>query len=176
MKEEYLQWKLTKNKLDQELQAKTKQLERWSHVNVDKLILENQKKEKELQSLKVSESATQKKLDMIEERRQKEIRELQRQLAEEKKLKATLLQKVESLQTESEVFKKVLTEDQVAELKMAWPAPSSMVTRSFIELHGSFLVAFFKPNSKNKKTRMQFLTFVGNRDNYFFIITKSSEE
>jgi hypothetical protein len=117
MKEEYLQWKLTKNKLVQELQAKTKQLERWSHVNVDKLVLDNQKNVKQLKTLKVAENSNQRKLDVIEERHQKETKELQRSLQEEKKLKAILLEKLESIQYENEMLKRTLTDDQIAEFK-----------------------------------------------------------
>ena len=69
--DEFLQWKLAKNKILTDLQSKNKQLDRWSHVNIDKLVLDSQKKDKELETLRQSDLTNQKKIDAVEERYKK---------------------------------------------------------------------------------------------------------
>lgn len=106
--EEFIQWKLNKSKLMSELKAKSKQLDRWNNVNVDRLILGLKKKDQELQSLKNFDQISQKKLDLMEDKKQKELKELTRQLNEEKKMKVAAISKVESLLQENEFLKKKL--------------------------------------------------------------------
>jgi hypothetical protein len=100
-KQVLMQWKLAKTALLVELEAKVKQYERWQHVDVDKLMVELEKRESDVR-LAVSQNPelARKHRELIESKSSKELSRLQRQLTIEQRLKQEAFRKLEEMRAD----------------------------------------------------------------------------
>jgi hypothetical protein len=86
-----VQWKVAKSAQLAELEAKVKKYERWSSVDVDKLLTELGRKDNEIRNLSGLESRANRQAELNEANQTRELKRLKRNLAQEKKLKEQAL-------------------------------------------------------------------------------------
>lgn len=100
-KQTLLTWKVAKTQLLSELEARVKKYEKWSHVDVDKLQLELERKETELKALQSQDPAElARHRAMIDSSVRKEAEKLRRMLASEQRLKLEAFQKLEAMRAD----------------------------------------------------------------------------
>lgn len=86
-----VQWKVSKSQQLTELEGKVKKYERWSSVDVDKLLAELGRKDNEIRNLSSLESRAQRQADLNDSNRLREMKRLKQALAQERKLKEQAL-------------------------------------------------------------------------------------
>ena len=120
-KQTLLTWKVAKTQLLSELEARVKKYEKWSHVDVDKLQLELERKETELRALQGQDpQELARHRAMIDNSARKDAEKLRRMLVSEQKLKLEAFQKLEAMRADfrwEEYFEG--TDDQQS-LTMHW--------------------------------------------------------
>jgi hypothetical protein len=100
-KQALLTWKVAKTQLLTELEGRVKKYEKWSHFDVDKLLLDAEKKEAELAALKAQnpEELSRHK-SIMHNNTKKELEKLRRQLHSEQRLKLEAFQKLDALRND----------------------------------------------------------------------------
>ena len=107
-KQNLLQWKLSRAPLLEELEAKVAKYERWSHIDVDRLVSELEKRESELRTLQRDSSgpaASQSRPSTAMSQSQgdsasSDLKRLKTALQQEQKMKTMAQQKLEAIRRE----------------------------------------------------------------------------
>jgi myosin heavy subunit len=101
-KQKLVNWKVKNAQLLDELEVKVEKYERWNKVDVDKLLLELEKKKQELEAYTRTKTRENKKSDYVENKTKKTVEVLKKKLQKEKDLKSKVMQKMEEMHQEME--------------------------------------------------------------------------
>lgn len=99
-KQQLVHWKVKNAHLLSDLESRVKKYERWKTVDVDKLLLELEKKDSEIRQLSDSESKTNRRSALLEGQKDKEIHRLRRLVDQEQTLKQQAFDKLAALREE----------------------------------------------------------------------------
>jgi hypothetical protein len=102
-KQQLVHWKVRNAQVMAELEAKVRKFERFANVDVDKLLIDMEKKDQALRQMVSVEDKVAKAKALVEEKKDKEIRVLQRKLADEQKVKAAALARLDNIRMEMEM-------------------------------------------------------------------------
>lgn len=91
-------WKNKHAELFDQLQKRIEQYERWSKYDVDKLVLELEKRREQVKQLEQIEKRMNRKTELLERQSQKQLEEMRRRLQRETSLKTKAFQRLESLE------------------------------------------------------------------------------
>eukprot|EP00002_Diphylleia_rotans_P002201 TRINITY_DN1137_c0_g1_i1.p1 TRINITY_DN1137_c0_g1~~TRINITY_DN1137_c0_g1_i1.p1 ORF type:complete len:2066 (-),score=432.43 TRINITY_DN1137_c0_g1_i1:1174-7371(-) len=97
-----IQWKVSKTHQLAEMESKLAQYEKWKNLNVDKLLLDLEKKEADLRKYTQSEDRAAKQTEITEMRAQKELARIKIELTKEKKLKQDAFFRLEELKKKTD--------------------------------------------------------------------------
>eukprot|EP00163_Fabomonas_tropica_P027994 TRINITY_DN5572_c0_g1_i1.p1 TRINITY_DN5572_c0_g1~~TRINITY_DN5572_c0_g1_i1.p1 ORF type:complete len:2221 (+),score=691.16 TRINITY_DN5572_c0_g1_i1:420-7082(+) len=92
-----VQWKVAKSQQLAELESKVKKYERWSSVDVDKLLSDLSKKEDDIKALSGLEKRAGKQSELQKNKNEKEIKRLTQALSHERRLKEQAFRKLDDL-------------------------------------------------------------------------------
>ncbi|KAF0973100.1 hypothetical protein FDP41_008604 [Naegleria fowleri] len=96
-KQKLVNWKVKNAQLLEELEEKVEKYERWSHTNVDKLLLELEEKKREAGHYEKLKERMKEKTNAIDFKNQKTIETLKKKLAKEQAMKSKLMEQLESM-------------------------------------------------------------------------------
>ena len=100
-KQSLLTWKVAKTQLLAELEGRVKKYEKWSHHDVDKLLLDIEKKDADFAALKAQDpNELGRHRAMMDQNTRKELEKLKRQLHAEQRLKLEAFQKLDALRND----------------------------------------------------------------------------
>jgi len=100
-KQSLLTWKVAKSQQLADLEAKVKKYEKWSNHDVDKLLLDIERKESELKSLHSHDPTDiARHRAMLDANSRKEVEKLRKQLVQEQRLKLEAFQKLDELRND----------------------------------------------------------------------------
>lgn len=102
-KQKLVSWKVKNAQLLEQLEEKVDKYERWNQYDVDKLILELDKKKTELKKLSGLEQKMSRKADIIEQKSAKKLEEVTKKLKREQMLKESAFGKLTIIRTDQEV-------------------------------------------------------------------------
>ncbi|KAL9648533.1 hypothetical protein ABK040_012647 [Willaertia magna] len=93
-KQKLVNWKVKNAQLLDELEVKVEKYERWSHTNVDKLLLELEEKKREAEQYSKLKERIKEKTNAVEIKSQKTIDSLKKKLLQEQKLKNKVMKQL----------------------------------------------------------------------------------
>ncbi|KAL0482170.1 hypothetical protein AKO1_013367, partial [Acrasis kona] len=96
-KQKLVNWKVKNAQLLDELEVKVEKYERWNKVDVDKILLELEKKKQELEHYTKTKTKDSKKSDFVENKSKKTIDLLKKKIVKERDMKEKVLQKMEEM-------------------------------------------------------------------------------
>ncbi|EFC45917.1 predicted protein [Naegleria gruberi] len=96
-KQKLVNWKVKNAQLLEELEEKVEKYERWSHTNVDKLLLELEEKKREAGHYEKLKERMKEKTNAIDFKNQKTIETLKKKLVKEQSLKSKIMEQLETL-------------------------------------------------------------------------------
>jgi len=100
-KQTLLQWKVAKAMLLEELEMKVRKFERWSHIDVDKLLIELERKDTELKQIQTTNTeAVRRHQQLVETKASKDIKRLRAQILHEQRMKNEAFQKLEAVRND----------------------------------------------------------------------------
>eukprot|EP00762_Andalucia_godoyi_P002578 ANDGO_03363.mRNA.1 hypothetical protein AMSG_04194 len=102
-KQQLVHWKVRNAQVLTDLEEKVKRYERWSHIDVDKLLIEIEKKDVALRQFASVEEKVQRKTNIIEDQKDREIKKLLKRLADEQRIKMQALSKLDVLRSEMDL-------------------------------------------------------------------------
>eukprot|EP01028_Stygiella_incarcerata_P014071 TRINITY_DN899_c0_g1_i5.p2 TRINITY_DN899_c0_g1~~TRINITY_DN899_c0_g1_i5.p2 ORF type:complete len:1039 (+),score=361.27 TRINITY_DN899_c0_g1_i5:3665-6781(+) len=102
-KQQLVHWKVKNAQLLSDYEEKVKKYERWEQVDADKLLVELERREVELQKLSRLEETATRKTELLGTAKEKEIMRLQVRLAEEQRVKQQAFDRLEALRMEMEM-------------------------------------------------------------------------
>lgn len=123
-KQKLVSWKVKNAQLLEQLEEKVEKFERWNQFDVDKLLLELEKKRKDVNHFEEMEKKIDRKAELAEHKNNKKLDLLKRKLKKEQKMKVQLSEKLATARADVDVSqdagiwqKKYF--DAMAELSMA---------------------------------------------------------